>query len=442
MPFTLRIAVFLAAVAALPTQAQWAPQWSSVWQHPEVFRVADVRWLRVAEDGASFAAVEVTHHNRSHDALVRFNADGTFAWLREHESLGPASIALLPGGHIALIAGGSASAARIDVHVHDAASGEAVWSRGSNAAQLQFDQRDGAQHLAVDTSGSLLIAASDEDEFVVLRYAANGDALPPWRADVGIGAVRATSLLALPDGGAVVSGSSDSLDGGYRTVRFDAAGTVVFDDTEFGDIGNPLGPSFLAATTDGGFLVAAAPESSFGVPEAMVWKLNADGSRAWTTVLQNQTAPTSLQVSGLAATDGGDALVVVDTPFAEGFRLLRLRGGDGVVMRQAQSATGGHATTFALAPNGRVLVGGYVFEGPSGTVSARIAEFDARGAPCRAATDLAMKGAVAAIGAHGGWSVGGASAFVQGVGSDALLRRYDADGACTDAIFGDGVDPG
>lgn len=440
MPSLLRIATLLATLAMLPAQAQWTPQWSSVWQHPEAFRAAGVQRLRVAGDGATFAAVDVTHHNRSHDALVRFNAGGSFAWLREHESGGPVAIELLPGGRVALVATGRTAGSTIDTRVYDAVSGDVVWSRGSAIAQLHFDQRDATRHLAIDPAGNLLIAGSDDDEFVVLRYAANGDTLPAWRADVGVSAVRATAIVALPDGGAIVSGPSDTIDGGFRTVRFDATGAVVFDDEELGDIGNPLGPSYLAATADGGFLVAAAPESSFGVPEATVWKLAADGTRAWTTVLPNPSAPMSLALSGLIVTPGGDALVVADTPFSDGFRLLRLRGSDGMVTRQAQSATGGHTTTFALAPNGRVLIGGFTFDGPSGTVTGRIAEFDARGAPCRAATDLAMKSAIATAGADGGWNVGGSSAFVQSTGSDALLRRYEADGACTDAIFGDGLD--
>lgn len=83
-----------------------------------------------------------------------------------------------------------------------------------------------------------------------------------------------------------------------------------------------------------------------------------------------------------------------------------------------------------------------MFGGPSGTVTACIAEFDAGGAPCRAATDLAMKRAIAATGAGtgGGWSVGGSSVFAQSTGSDALRRRCEADGACTAAIFSDGLD--
>jgi PQQ-like domain len=444
MLFLLRFAAVLAAALALPAQAQWTPQWTSAWQHPEAFRAAGVQRLRVAADGATFAAIDVTHHGRSHDALARFNADGTFAWLREHESLGVASLELLPGGRIALIATSATPGARIDVRVYDTATGDLAWSRGPNTAQLHFDERDETRHLALDPAGNLLIAGSDGADFVVLRYAPNGDALPAWRADVGVSNVRATSIFALPDGGAIVSGPGDTLDGGFRTVRFDAAGAVAFDDTEPGDIGNPLGPSYLAPTADGGFLVAAAPESNFGVPEATVWKLAADGTRQWTTVLPNPSPSPGmgLDVRGLVATPDGDALVVVDTAFSAGFRLLRLRGSDGRVMLQAQSATAGHPTTFALAPNGRVLVGGYVFSGASGTVTARIAEFNARGAPCRAATDLAMMSAVAAISADGRWTIGGASMFVQGFGSDALLRRYDADGACTDAIFGGGFEAG
>ena len=434
-------AVLLAAAAPL-AQAQWSPQWIGVWQHPETFHAANVQRLRVGDDGATFAAVDVTHHSRSHAALVRFEADGTFAWLREHEALGAAAIERLPGGRVALVATSTTVGAMIDVRVYDGMTGDLAWSRASNAARLNFDERYETRNLDIDANGNLFIAASDGADFVVLRYAANGDALPTWRHDVGESDVTATAIVALPDGGAIISGQGDNLGGGYRTVRFDASGAVLFDDAESGDIGNPLGPSWLAPTPDGGFLVAAAPESTFGVPEATVWKLAADGTRMWTTVLPNQNAPMSFELRGLAVTLEGDALVVPESVLNLGFRLVRVRGTDGVVMREAQAAIGGHATTFALAPNGRALIGGYVFASSSGTVTARIAEFDANGAPCRTAASLAMMSPIASIGADGGWTVGGASAFVQGVGSDALVRRYDAEGACTDAIFDDGFEGG
>ncbi|HJU39546.1 MAG TPA: hypothetical protein VJ724_08225, partial [Tahibacter sp.] len=324
----MSIAVRFAAVLVLfspAASAQWLPQWASVWQHPEPFHGAGVRRVRVTGDGATFVAVDVTHHSRAHAALVRFDADGTFAWLREHEALDVAAIEPMPGGRIALVATGATAGATIDLRVYDGASGELAWSRGSDAARLRFDERHETRHLAIDAAGNVLVVGSDGGDFVVLRWASNGDALPTWRYATGDAAIVASAVLALPDGGAIVSGQGDSIDGGYRTVRFDAAGAMRFDDTEPGDIGNPLGPSYLAATPDGGFLVVAAPESTFGVPEATVWKLAADGARAWKTTLPNPNAPSSFDVGGFAATSDGDALVVGESVTDSRFRLMRVR---------------------------------------------------------------------------------------------------------------------
>jgi hypothetical protein len=76
------IAVLLTLVAPA-AGAQWQPLWSTPWQHPEPFHSASPLRVSMAADGATFAGVDATHHSTAHVALVRFNADGSFAWTRE-----------------------------------------------------------------------------------------------------------------------------------------------------------------------------------------------------------------------------------------------------------------------------------------------------------------------------------------------------------------------
>ncbi|HEY0229981.1 MAG TPA: hypothetical protein VGC55_01915, partial [Dokdonella sp.] len=288
-----------------------------------------------------------------------------------------------------------------------------------------------------------LVRAGDGGDYVVIRTDAAGHALPDWRSATGSSEVDVSEIVALPDGGAVVSGQGSFLDGGYVTVRFDAQGHTVFSDVELGEIGNPLGPARVRADANGDFIIAAAPESMFGEPLAQVWKLGADGSRRWTRVLPNPLDDlASLQVGGLALTAQGDVLVEAFSVSDQRFRLLRLDGASGEVLLDSVAAVGGTPTTLTSAPNGRVLVGGYDFIDSSGHVGARMVEFDAAGAPCRSSMDLAMFSSIAATAGAEGWTVLGTSAFVANVGNDAVVRRYDADGPCdgADAIFANGFE--
>jgi hypothetical protein len=432
----------LLAIAAPAAEAQWQPQWSTPWHHPEPFHSASPLRVRVAADGTTFAGVDVTHHSTAHVALVRFNADGSFAWTRERTAFSLAGIAFVGADRVA-IAGDGGVVLPVYVRLYDAASGDVVWDREAGGGETAVDARHDTQQLAVDASGNLMILASDNGDFVVIRFDANGDALPTWRRTIDADHdVHATGIVALPDGGAIVTGEGRTLGGGYVTVRLDAQGGGVFTDVDLGGIANPLGPSYLALDADGNAVVAAAPESSGGVPRAQVWKLSPTGARAWTKILPNPGSPTSgMSVGGFMLASNGDALVVVDAPGGT-FRLLRLAAATGEVVWDVNAPTSGSPSTLGLAPNGRVLIGGYAFVGGGGQVSGRIAEFAANGEPCRVAEDLDMSSAVEASAGAGGWSVLGSTSFIQGVGSDAFVRRYDAEGACTltDRLFVDGFD--
>lgn len=432
----------LLAIGAPTADAQWQPQWSTPWQHPEPFHSASPLRVSMAADGATFAGVDATHHSTAHVALVRFNPDGSFAWTREREAFSLAGIAFVGADRVA-IAGDGGAVLPVYVRLYDAATGDVVWDREAGGGEAAVDARHDTQQLVVDANGNLMVLASDNGDFVVIRFDADGNALPTWRRTIDAEQdVHANGIVALPDGGAIVTGEGRTLGGGYVTVRFDAQGGEVFTDVDLGGIANPLGPSYLALDADGNAVVAAAPESSGGVPRAQVWKLSQNGKRLWTKMLPNSGSPTSgMSVGGFMLAANGDTLIVADAPGAT-FRLVRLAAATGDVVWDVNALAGGSPSTLGLAPNGRVLIGGYAFSGSGGQVSGRIAEFDASGEPCRIAEDLDMFSAVEAGASAAGWSVLGSTHFIQGVGSDAFVRQYDADGTCTltDRLFVDGFD--
>lgn len=225
-----------------------------------------------------FAGIDVTHHSRAHATLARFESDRRFAWTRENGVWTFAGLELLADDRVALVgestivAEDTTDAAPVFVRVYDGSSGDLVWQRDSTSGELQVDARHDTRTLPIGTNGDLLVRASDGGDYVVIRTDAAGNALPDWRWTSGGDQVVAHEILALPDGGAIVSGQRNTLGGGYATVRFDAQGNTVFADIERGRIGNPLGPSRVRIDPNGEFIIAAAPESVFGVPLAQVWK--------------------------------------------------------------------------------------------------------------------------------------------------------------------------
>jgi hypothetical protein len=438
-----KAALVAALLLARSAAAQWEPQWIGVWQYDEPIRAVLPIGVRTGADGSVFAAIDVTHHSQAHATLARFGGDGGFAWTREHEVWTFAGVELVDGGRVAFVGESNSAGPPVFVRVYDPQSGDVVWEHESTSGRLQSDERFDTRALAVAANGDVLVRASDGGDYVVIRYDAAGNALPDWRWASGGDEVSASEIVALPDGGAIVSGQGDSLGGGYVTVRLDAQGHEVFSDIELGEIGNPLFPSRVRADAHGDFILAASPESTFGEPLAQVWKLAADGRRLWTTVLPNPLGDlASLQIGGLALDSDGNALVEAYSVSDQRFRLLRLDGGSGDVLQDSSAAIGGNPTTLAMAPNGRVLIGGYDFIDSSGHVGGRMAEFDAAGMPCRSSLDLGIFSSVAATAGAEGWTVLGTSEYVQGVGNDAVVRRYDANGPCdgADAIFIDGFD--
>lgn len=429
---------FCLLCACLPARADWLPQWIGTWQHPETFHGVLPLGVQVMADGSVLALADVTHHNAAHATLVRFEADGAFSWIRERETFGVATAALIEGGRVAMAGADIA----VFAHVLDAGSGEFVHECSWSGVQLLYDERDLTRALAPAPGGGVFVRAHDEGDLVVLRCDGQGQSLPEWRWPSGLDFIRADDLIALPDGGVVLT-AHGGIGDGYFTLRFDGNGVPTLLDSEPGEIGNALGALHVAIDADGAFLLAAAPESSFGVPQAQAWKVAADGTRLWTRVVEVKgVLHPNLDIGGFALAANGDLVIAVAPPSGE-FRVLRLAGGDGTTRWDATAAVGDRPTGLALAANGRVLVGGFAsIPGSGGRITGRIAEFDADGTPCRHEVDLAINTKPRVAAGAGGWTLLGATVFAEGSGNDAVVHRYDGEGACVgdDAIFADGFD--
>lgn len=442
MPRTCIAIILLVLLLVLPlsARADWLPEWSGTWEHPEPMRAIHPRELLPLVDGSVLAFADVTHHGTAHATLVRFEADGRFAWLRERSAIEVADARPIAAGRVVIVG----SDASVFARVLDAGSGDFVHECGWSGVQLGHDERDRTRVVAESAAGELLVRAREGGDLVILRCNALGQTLPEWRWPSGLAAIRPDDLVALPDGGAIATARGFTGDG-YYALRFDAAGAPTLLDSEPGEIGNPLGAAHVAVDAAGDVLIAAAPESSFGVPQAQAWKIAPDGTRLWTRVVEvDGVLHPNLDIGGFALAPDGDLVIAVAPPSGP-FRVLRLAGEDGSTRWDSTAAIGDNPTDLALAANGRVLVGGYDhIPGSGGLVTGRIAEFDADGTPCRHATALDYGSKLRVSSGTGGWSVLGGTAFVQGAGNDLVVQRFDADGACAgdgDRIFADGFDP-
>ncbi|ANB18506.1 hypothetical protein [Dokdonella koreensis] len=440
-----RIMLFVGLLATARASAgAWPPVWTGTWERRPGDTGSQPFDVQVAADGTVFAAAYFNRANQKHAALLRFENDGRLAWVREHPVWLIASTERLASGRIALV-GVPDSGASVFVRVYDDAGGDLVWEREASIGRLDIEQH-GLDHLAETPAGDLLVRLSDRTagDYVVLRYTADGTALPPWRWPAGPDA-RATDIAALADGGAVVTGIGRGLGGGYSTVRLDATGAAVFDDLEPGQSGSPLGPGHVAVDADGGIVLAGEPEkTAHGAPGAMVWKLAANGARAWTRALPLMEIGADVHAFALAA--NGDALVVTSGArgvAGDALRLVRLAGDDGRILWDTAFlfadgfGSGVAPSTVAETPDGRLLLAGHVRT--QDATRAHIAEFTADGVLCRVRDDASLYAAAAAAGSAHGWTILASSP------GPLVAQRLDASGACDggtapDPIFGDGFE--
>lgn len=425
------------ACLAIPVGAHpaWEPAWTISWAAQDAFATFP-GLLRRADDGALFVSFKAARSSGARAGVLRLDNDGTLDWVHERAD-GSADfddVVLLADHRVALVGGLTAPFVR----TLDADDGGLFWESAATDAVLWIEPSFfQTRQLAQTPTGDLLMRADDGTDFVVPRFDASGQALPAWRWTAADQVATADSIVALPDGGAIVAGRGDNIGGGYRTVRFGADGHVVYADSELGEIGNPLGAAWLATTPDGAALLVGSPETHLATPGVMAWKIGADGTRLWTRVLSDQSQlPATFTGWAPVLAPNGALHIAVYPP--EVLRLLRVDTATGATLSDVASAVPGLTMAQAVAPNGRSLLVGYAFiPGGGGRTYAAMAEFDAGGALCRQRTRLPDLGSLSAVvGAAEGWTILGTS----DTGS-VVVQRYDADGPCGENLFADDFEP-
>ncbi len=375
---------------------------------------------------------------------MKFDAKGNFAWLQEAAGAALAGI-VSTDAEVTIAGEWGTLATPIVVRQYDAQSGNLIWDRQAGGVRTLTSGPgiNTTQRLVVDAQGNIMILASDQGDYVVIRFDPDGDPMPTWRATIDPDNdtmttdddVSATGIVALPDGGAIVTGFGQAIGGGYVTVRLDAQGNNVFTDVELGDLGNPLGPTYLANSTDGSVVIGGSPESFGGVPQAQIWSISPGGNRKWHHVISHPGMTIPSTFMGLALESDGDVIIGV-AGLSDPFRVLYLVAQTGEVVWDVGVPFIGYSTLLAVAPNGRVLVGGL----NSSQQSSHIAEFDSAGHPCRVANNFGTLGAFATNPGSADWITLGTRPTFPVAGGEAFVSRFDGGGACTETadIFTNG----
>lgn len=197
-------------------------------------------------------------------------------------------------------------------------------------------------------AGTVLADTGDKD-ILVERY--NPDGALAWSAAFGgEGDDDAGGIVVVNDGDIIVCGTTRSFGAGGSDVflfRLDPSGNVRWSKT-YGGLSDETGRA-LAATTDGGFIVAGeASPSGAAFPEAHFVKTNGNGDQTWAKFVATQEPD---EVRGIVPVDGGYAFsgstgsvnvqIYVGKIDADGNKVWTATAGDGGEDRGGQIVVAG-----------------------------------------------------------------------------------------------------
>ena len=236
-------------------------------------------------------------------------AAGEIAWERALGSRGPdwiTSIDLFPDGAVAAsgLTNPAPDAQWAWVLLFDAA-GDPIWERKYGGDGIEW-----AEFLQALPEGGLVVVGATnsrgEGDFDgwVFRLDPRGEVV--WERTFGDARKnRLDAVKALPDGGFIVSGDTERAgDGPFDgwLIRLDADGNVLWERT-YGGAGRDEA-RFVDALSDGGFAVAGLTTSrGAGDEDAWILRLDATGEVVWETTVGGAAADRALELRETA--DGG-----------------------------------------------------------------------------------------------------------------------------------------
>lgn len=242
-------------------------------------------------------------------------------------------------------------------------TGLPLWQRELSRGTSVINFEEGA--LELDAQDNAYIGNARNGDWLVAKVAANGSVL--WEKTIPDAAPweEVHNLAADPSGGVVAVGTAGEIGGGYRTVKFDTNGNVVWTNMDPGPIGNTLGTAFVEHLSNGDFAVLTNPESTFGVPQYRVRAVRPDGTVRW----QREYSPSpqnDCEATGMAV-DANDNII------AAGFKLGG--GSDSAVVKYDAAGnrlweanytpSSAASADVAVDDNGFVTLSGFLSAGTS-----------------------------------------------------------------------------
>lgn len=185
--------------------------------------------------------------------------------------------------------------------------GNVLWTREWTAGSVYIFGETPQIELRADRS--LLVGYMVAGDLAVRRLDRQGS--EAWTATYDgstHGEDQETDIAPTPDGGVVLVGNLGEMSKGYGIVKFNAAGQREWAVEDPGFIGNTLGPVFVKIAPGGDIVVAATPESSFGVPHYVISRYTSGGMQLWKQ-RYSDSFTADAQTTDLAVDSSGNAIV-------------------------------------------------------------------------------------------------------------------------------------
>lgn len=273
---------------AATTAADVRTVWTRIYNAPTNHADTDPAII-VDPGGAVYIAASCYDPNDGTDTLriIKYSANGTLEW--ERAAAGSALAAAAPelaldsAGNL-LVTGRRWEGGWGVVLLKYSPTGTPlldVYYPASNGACIAVPTNYPA--LATDADDSILVGWSDDCDFVVLKFAANGTFL--WDAKHGLpGNVfdHVTDLAVDAAGNVYAIGVLGTGGEPFGLVAFDSNGAYLWSDVEGGPIGNGFGRAFVGVSPAGEVYAGASVETTCGLFQFRVWKYSSDFTRAWT----------------------------------------------------------------------------------------------------------------------------------------------------------------